>query len=220
LAAQSRANAEFTPRPQRARPRRAKPGAIGAAAGFLARHSGAAAQAAGGLLVAAAALALFQHSGLWRPAKDQPRVEAPAPVPPARPALVQPAPVADARPEERLAPAPPARIPAPTRSIVPARDAAVDAWFVKAYLRCWNPPAIPPGEKYSAKIRVVHNADGSLAAPPLLANPPSDPAWRPYAESALRAVTKCPLKAPAQYQAKFEQWRKMTLDFAPDSAVD
>jgi hypothetical protein len=116
----------------------------------------------------------------------------------------------------------PAKATPQNRALVAARDAAVDAWFIKAYLKCWSPPApLPPGEKYSAKIRVTHNADGSLDGPPRLVNPPSDPAWRPYADSAVRAVKKCnPLKAPEQYQAKFDQWRKMTLDFAPDSAVN
>jgi hypothetical protein len=95
------------------------------------------------------------------------------------------------------------------------RDPALASWFVASYLKCWAPPAnLPAGEKYGAQIRVVHRADGSLATPPRLVNPPMDPEWRAYADSAVRAVTKCnPLHVPPQYAAQFDQWRKMTLYF-------
>jgi predicted lipid-binding transport protein (Tim44 family) len=106
-------------------------------------------------------------------------------------------------------------VPAPTRSIAAVRDPTLDSWFVSSYLRCWSPPTnLPAGEKYGAQIRVVHKADGSLAAAPILVNPPLDPEWRPYADSAVRAVTKCnPLRVPPQYVAQFDQWKKMTLHF-------
>ena len=98
-------------------------------------------------MVAGAAIALFERSGLWGPAKEPSRIETPAPIPPARPVVTQPAPAAEAKPEERApvrrseAEAPPAKIPVQGRSLVPVRDAAVDAWFIKAYLKCWSPPA-------------------------------------------------------------------------------
>jgi hypothetical protein len=94
-------------------------------------------------------------------------------------------------------------------------DPALESWFVASYLKCWAPPAnLPVGEKYGAQIRVVHRADGSLASAPRLVNPPMDPEWRAYADSAVRAVTKCnPLHVPPQYAAQFDQWRKMTLYF-------
>ena len=104
------------------------------------------------------------------------------------------------RAEAETSPAASAKAPPQKSSLLAARDAAVDAWFIKAYLKCWSPPApLPPGEKYSARIRITHiMLDGSLDGPPRLVNPPSDPAWRPYAESALRAVKKCnPLKVRA-----------------------
>jgi hypothetical protein len=104
---------------------------------------------------------------------------------------------------------------AAAQPISTGRDAALASWFVASYLKCWAPPAIlPVGEKYGAQIRVVHRADGSLASPPRLVNPPMDPEWRAYADSALRAVTKCnPLHVPPQYAAQFDQWRKITLYF-------
>jgi hypothetical protein len=93
---------------------------------------------------------------------------------------------------------------------------------MEAYLRCWSPPAkIPDDRGYAAKIRVQHNADGSLASAPILVNPPSDPDWRSYAESAVRAVKKCnPLTVPAEYAPRYDHWRKVTLYFSPDSAHD
>jgi hypothetical protein len=99
-------------------------------------------------------------------------------------------------------------------------DAAIDRWFMAAYLRCWSPPAkIPSDGDYAAKIRVSHNANGSLVGAPILVNPPSDPDWRSYADSAVRAVKKCnPLSVPADYLPRFDHWRKVTLYFAPDRA--
>ncbi len=203
-------------------------GAIGAAVAFLARRPIVFMQATAGLLVVAAGFYFFEHSTNRRPSNDQVGSEARAtskPISPARAA------VADARPDESTIvkmrgngkePSPPVKAPLQTGPMNAPRDAALDSWFIKAYLRCWTPPtALPAGEKYAAQIRVVHNNDGSLAATPLLVNPPSDPAWRAFAESAVHAVTKCsPLKAPGQYQARFEQWRRMTLYFSPDSAQD
>jgi len=86
-------------------------------------------------------------------------------------------------------------------------------------LRCWSPPAkVPAGGNYAAKIRVRHNADGSLDGAPVLVNPPSDPEWRPYAESAVQAVRKCnPLSVPPEYLPRFEAWKKLTLYFSSDA---
>lgn len=102
----------------------------------------------------------------------------------------------------------------------PSLSAALDGWLQEAYLNCWSqPPTMPEGEKYVALIRVSFNVDGSLAARPLLINPPSDPAWRAYAESAMRAVLKCnPLHVPPQYVPYFEQWKFKTVHFDPQDA--
>ena len=102
----------------------------------------------------------------------------------------------------------------------PSLSAALDGWLQDAYLNCWTqPPTMPPGEKYVALVRVSFNPDGSLAIQPQLVNPPSDPAWRPYAESAMRAVLKCnPLHVPPQYVPYFEQWKVKTVHFDPQDA--
>ena len=103
----------------------------------------------------------------------------------------------------------------------PSLSAALDAWLTEAYLNCWTPPpSMPEGDRYVAEVRVAFNADGTLAGQPVLVNPPSDPAWRAHAESAMRAVLKCnPLHVPSQYQPYFEQWRTKTVHFDPQSAL-
>jgi hypothetical protein len=103
----------------------------------------------------------------------------------------------------------------------PSMSAAIDGWLTDAYLRCWTPPpAMPEGAKYVAEIKVAFNVDGTLSMRPQLINPPSDPAWRAYAESAMRAVLKCnPLPVPPQYAPYFEQWRTKTVHFDPENAL-
>ena len=79
---------------------------------------------------------------------------------------------------------------------------------------------MPEGERYIAQIRVAFNPDGSLSAQPVLVNPPSDPAWRAYADSAKRAVLKCnPLHVPPQFAPYYEQWRSKTVHFDPQSSL-
>jgi colicin import membrane protein len=202
-------------------------GAVATAVAYFMRNPIALLQGAAGLLVVFAGFYFYEHSDLWRAPKNQvgPETHAqPAPIAPAQSAGAarqEPRSIASNARNDAEAAAP-VKTPPQTRSIVAARDPALDSWFIKSYLRCWTPPAtLPQGEKYAAQVRVVHRNDGSLAAAPLLVNPPSDPAWRAYADSALRAVTKCnPLQVPPQYLAHFDQWRKMALHFSPDSAVE
>jgi predicted aspartyl protease len=94
---------------------------------------------------------------------------------------------------------------------------ALDAWLMESYLKCWTlPQVMPKGDVYVARIKVVFNPDGSLSARPFLLNPPTDPAWRPHAESAMRAVKKCdPLHVPPQYAPYFEEWKVETIHFDP-----
>ncbi len=94
---------------------------------------------------------------------------------------------------------------------------ALDAWLTESYLNCWTPPpTMPEGDIYVAQVKVVFNPDGSLSARPVLLNPPTDPAWRAHAESAMRAVKNCdPLHVPPQYAPYFEEWRVETIHFDP-----
>ena len=99
--------------------------------------------------------------------------------------------------------------------------AALDAWLVSAYKRCWKASTAPPdGEPYFPKIRVAFKTDGTLAAPPRLINPPSDPAQKPQAKSVLQAVKACdPLPMQAQYRSFYEQWKTKTIHFDPRVAA-
>ena len=158
-------------------------------------------------------------------------VEAPAPVrapvaPPPKPAQQALAPAL----QQAQAPAPeqaqaPIIVPLPRVQPVEAAAeamstelaAALDAWLVSAYKRCWKARTAPPdGEPYFPKIRVAFKTDGTLAAPPRLVNPPSDPAWKPQADAALRAVKACdPLHVPDKYAPYYRQWKTKTVYFDP-----
>jgi hypothetical protein len=95
--------------------------------------------------------------------------------------------------------------------------AALDAWLISSYKRCWKAKTAPPdSEPYFPKIRVAFKTDGALAAPPRLVNPPSDPAWKPQADAALRAVKACdPLHVPDKYAPYYRQWKTKTVYFDP-----
>jgi hypothetical protein len=236
LAAREQTSVELRPglrRRPRGRAKAARRAAgFGAAGlgGFLARRPIGLALAAACLAAIAAGSYFISRSAPPIPAANQAGSEARKPSPSNSTMALA---AGNARPDHRAVaggsvirhgeePPPPAKNPAPSGSIPAQRDPALDRWFVKSYLRCWTPPAaLPRGGDYAAQIRVLHNNDGSLAAAPTLVNPPTDPEWRDYADSAVRAVTKCnPLEVPPRYLPHFEQWRRMTLHFSPDRAVE
>jgi hypothetical protein len=162
---------------------------------------------------------------------------APAPVrapvtPPPKPAQQAPATAPQQAPAPQQAQAPaseqvqtPIVVPLPrVRTVEAAAEAmstelaaALDAWLVSAYKRCWKARTAPPdSEPYFPKIRVAFKTDGTLAAPPRLVNPPSDPAWKPQADAALRAVKACdPLHVPDKYAPYYRQWKTKTVYFDP-----
>ena len=96
-----------------------------------------------------------------------------------------------------------------------ALEAALDGWLISTYRQCWKTPGAPPdGEPYFPKIRVAFKVDGALRGSPKLINPPSDPAWRPQAEAALRAVKACdPIHVPDKYAPYYQQWKTKTVYF-------
>ena len=95
--------------------------------------------------------------------------------------------------------------------------AAFDAWLMNAYAKCWRAPkTLPDGDPYLPKVRVAFREGGELAGPPKLVNPPSDPAWRPHAEAALKAVKGCdPLHVPDKYADYYPSWKSRTVYFDP-----
>jgi len=145
----------------------------------------------------------------------------PAPAPAAPPPITQaPVAVASLRASRTEAPAP-APPPARPQRMTLAQEADFDAWMIKTYLSCWKPPApSPDADPYVAQVRLAFKPDGSLSKPPKLVNPPSNPALKPQAKSALKAVRSCnPLPMPAQYRPFYEQWKNKTIHFSPQLAA-
>ncbi len=97
----------------------------------------------------------------------------------------------------------------------PTLQAQMDGWFQDRFQGCWTQPiTLPSGPKYMPMVRVVLNLDGSLAAEPVLTNPPGDSAWRALADSAVRAVRKCdPLPVPARFKPYFAEWHDRVVRF-------
>src|SRR5579883_46835 len=97
----------------------------------------------------------------------------------------------------------------------PSLMAQMEGWFEDHFRGCWvQPITLPQGQRYVPEIRVPLNVDGSLASDPVLMNPPDDPAWRPLAESAMRAVHECdPLPVPDIFKPYYDQWRDRIVRF-------
>ncbi len=111
--------------------------------------------------------------------------------------------------------------PEPPTRMTPAQQADFDAWMIKTYLACWKPAPQPADvDPYVAQVQLAFKPDGSLAKPPKLVNPPSDPAMKPQAKSVMQAVQNCnPLPVPAQYRPFYEQWKAKTIHFNPQIAA-
>jgi len=98
----------------------------------------------------------------------------------------------------------------------PSMADALDGYLRDRYKQCWNFLSFSDTPRYVPKIKVSFRQDGSLAAAPVLLNPPSDPTARSLADSALRAVRSCdPMKIPAQFAPYYDQWKDSTVAFNP-----
>lgn len=85
--------------------------------------------------------------------------------------------------------------------------------FMGQVQKCWNPPPGASEAELMARIQVVLQPDGSLAATPQTIEAPSHPMGPAYAASAIRAIRMCaPYRLPAE---KYEQWRDNVLTFVP-----
>jgi hypothetical protein len=100
-----------------------------------------------------------------------------------------------------------------------SQNEAFNKWLTESYNSCWIlPPTHPEGENYEFKVHVTLNSDGSLAARPVMLNPPPDPRWQAHADSVIRAVMRCnPLHVPTEFSPFFEQWRSLNIRFDPAS---
>ena len=199
------------------------------------QRSGAATQLRNRLIMAVAVMAAAGVL-LWKPWAPQATIaSAPAtrsvaaltprapepPAPPVRPAaiLVPAAPEPSPSPTYTIASVPPLPPTPPSPSRMPATlQADFDNWLIDAYRACWTPPASanPDGEPYYPRVRVALKSDGALAGQPKLVNPPADPAWKPHAEAAIKAVKSCdPLKVPEKFAPYYTQWKSKTVFFDP-----
>ncbi|MDB5572155.1 MAG: Cell division and transport-associated protein TolA [Hyphomicrobiales bacterium] len=99
----------------------------------------------------------------------------------------------------------------------------LDGYLVEQYKRCWNYlPTGVGGSAYVPQIEVAFTESGLLSREPRLRNPPSDPALRALADSALRAVKNplCnPMRIPAQFQPYYNEWKERILRFDPDEMM-
>ena len=184
----------------------------------------------------AVAVAILATAGLllWKP--WAPSVVAPAhvvaaltppaaaptgPAEPPPPKLVLPPAATETSPAPQTATAainPPVPPLPPVAPRMPATlEADFDAWLIETYRACWTPPgATPDGDPYYPRVRVALKADGTLASQPKLLNPPYDPAWKPHAEAAVKAVKACdPLKVPDKFAPYHAQWKTRTVFFDP-----
>jgi len=92
----------------------------------------------------------------------------------------------------------------------------LDALLQEQYKQCWSYIGMSDLPKYVPEVKVEYAQDGTLLGQPVLVNPPSDPALRPLAESARRAILRCnPLHIPAVFQPFYEQWRGRIVRFDP-----
>ncbi len=89
---------------------------------------------------------------------------------------------------------------------------------IKAHImRNWNPNLGAPGaDKMQVRIRIFLKSDGSLSRPPEIIDEfragQGDQVYRPFAESAVRAVLKSdPLPVPLD---KYEAWREIEFTFS------
>ncbi|MCL2384634.1 MAG: cell envelope biogenesis protein TolA [Alphaproteobacteria bacterium] len=116
-----------------------------------------------------------------------------------------------------------AALGAPTASAAkmsPSMWDQLDGYLQEQYKRCWTFVGLGGPQKYVAEIHVHYSPDGSLIGQPVLLNPPTDPALRSLAESAVRAVQRCnPLRIPAQYQPFYEQWKGRIVRFDPEEML-
>jgi hypothetical protein len=98
----------------------------------------------------------------------------------------------------------------------PSMADAFDSFLRERYKQCWNYLSFADTPRYVPKVRVVFRQDGSLAAAPVLLNPPADPTARALADSALRAVRSCdPMRIPSQFAPFFDQWKDSVVAFNP-----
>lgn len=119
--------------------------------------------------------------------------------------------------DDRKAPSKPATQPAQQRRIAAPVSISEKDRIRAHIMRNWNPNLGAPGaDKMEVRVRIFLKSDGSLSRPPEIIDEfragQSDQVFRPFAESAVRAVLKSdPLPVPLD---KYEAWREIEFTFS------
>jgi colicin import membrane protein len=98
---------------------------------------------------------------------------------------------------------------------ISASEIAVIGQIIRSCVQSrWNVMGGGEGAQHTVvKLRLRFNADGTLAAPPVVMNPQSTPSFLAVSDSAIRAAQACePYSLPP---AKYEIWKDIVLNFDP-----
>jgi len=98
---------------------------------------------------------------------------------------------------------------------ISASEIAILAQIIRSCVQSkWNVMGGGEGAQHTVvKLRLRFNADGTLAAAPVIMNPQSTPGFLAISDSAIRAAQACePYSLPP---AKYEIWKDIVLNFDP-----
>jgi colicin import membrane protein len=99
----------------------------------------------------------------------------------------------------------------------PSDRAALVGLLADQIRACWNIP-VSARPNPLPQVRVALNADGTLGATPALINSSGDPAFRPLADSGMRAIRQCsPFRIPARFAPTYNDWRSIVVQLDPES---
>jgi colicin import membrane protein len=99
----------------------------------------------------------------------------------------------------------------------PSDRAALVGLLADQIRACWNIP-VSARPNPLPQVRVALNADGTLGATPALINASGDPAFRPLADSGMRAIRQCsPFRIPARFAPTYNDWRSIVVQLDPES---
>jgi hypothetical protein len=89
------------------------------------------------------------------------------------------------------------------------------AYLSDKLVGCWT---IPVADEFVVtRVQISLNRDGSLAGPPKILNPATEPQGKRFNDSAVRAITRCaPFTGLAAYADSYQAWRETTVISTPE----
>ena len=79
---------------------------------------------------------------------------------------------------------------------------------------CWTIPVDDGSVITITRVQISLNPDGSLAGPPKILNPATEPQGKRFNDSAVRAITRCaPFTGLAAFADSYQAWRETTVNF-------